>query len=287
MYFAAYELPSSWINHAKLVCFVRWPTTVTAKSFYSRQDQFPHGKINFITAKSISPRQNQLRHSKINFATAKSISQTQNQLSHSKINSSTAKSILHTAPSISQYGEINFTHDKINFTQDRIIFTHGKINFTHGKIIFTTAKSFSLRQNHFGYLAHVTLARKVLWESSSSWSHESCFARTVEVVCFQQHIFACSVDKVSRNWLMDVDDFAVEKMILPWWKWFCRGWNLFCREWKWFCLEWNWFYREWNWFCRILKLILNEWMCIYIPHISHSVPRRFTILLEWDRTSAC
>ena len=25
-------------------------------------------------------------------------------------------------------------------------------------------------------------------------------------------------------------------------------------------------------------------MCIYIPHISHSVPRRFTILLEWDRT---
>ena len=31
---------------------------------------------------------------------------------------------------------------------------------------------------------------------------------------------------------------------------------------------------------------MNEWMCIYIPHISHSVPRRFTILLEWDRTSA-
>ena len=30
-----------------------------------------------------------------------------------------------------------------------------------------------------------------------------------------------------------------------------------------------------------------EWICIYIPHISHSVPRRFTILLEWDRTSAC
>ena len=31
---------------------------------------------------------------------------------------------------------------------------------------------------------------------------------------------------------------------------------------------------------------VNEWMCIYIPHISHGVPRRFTILLEWDRTSA-
>ena len=32
---------------------------------------------------------------------------------------------------------------------------------------------------------------------------------------------------------------------------------------------------------------MNEWMCIYIPHISHSVSRRFTILLEWDQTSAC
>ena len=54
--------------------YLRWPTTVTAKSFYSRQNQFRHGKINFITAKSTSPRQNQFHHGKINFATAKSIS---------------------------------------------------------------------------------------------------------------------------------------------------------------------------------------------------------------------
>ena len=33
--------------------------------------------------------------------------------------------------------------------------------------------------------------------------------------------------------------------------------------------------------------VANEWMCIYIPHISHTVSRRFTILIEWDRTSAC
>ena len=32
---------------------------------------------------------------------------------------------------------------------------------------------------------------------------------------------------------------------------------------------------------------MNEWMCIYILHISHIVSRRFTILIEWDRTSAC
>ena len=32
---------------------------------------------------------------------------------------------------------------------------------------------------------------------------------------------------------------------------------------------------------------VNEWMCIYIPHISHIVSRQFTILIEWDRTSAC
>ena len=37
-----------------------------------------------------------------------------------------------------------------------------------------------------------------------------------------------------------------------------------------------------------LKVIYEcEWMCIYIPHISHTVSRRFTILIEWDRTSAC
>ena len=36
-----------------------------------------------------------------------------------------------------------------------------------------------------------------------------------------------------------------------------------------------------------IKWWMNEWMCIYIPHISHTVSRRFTILIEWDRTSAC
>ena len=39
---------------------------------------------------------------------------------------------------------------------------------------------------------------------------------------------------------------------------------------RWYNLEW-----------------MNEWMRIYIPHISHIVSRRFTILIEWDRMSAC
>ena len=50
-----------------------------------------------------------------------------------------------------------------------------------------------------------------------------------------------------------------------------------------------------DFFCFVLFVRLNEWMnewmnecmCIYIPHISHTVSRRFTILIEWDRTSAC
>ena len=37
----------------------------------------------------------------------------------------------------------------------------------------------------------------------------------------------------------------------------------------------------------VSKQWMNEWMCIYIPHISHIVSRRFTILIEWDWTSAC
>ena len=32
---------------------------------------------------------------------------------------------------------------------------------------------------------------------------------------------------------------------------------------------------------------MNECIYMYIPHISHTVSRRFTILIEWDRTSAC
>ena len=53
---------------------------------------------------------------------------------------------------------------------------------------------------------------KPTWRSSS-WSHESCFARTVEEVCFQRQIFGCIVGKVSRNWLMDV--FKYTLCILP------------------------------------------------------------------------
>ena len=148
------------------------------------------GKIFLLTAKSISPRQNQFRKRKINL------------LSHRKINFS---------QSISQYGKINFTHGKINFTQDRIIFTHGKINFTHGKNIFTTAKSFWLsRSRDIGSQSAMGVKPT---GRSSSWCHESCFARTVEVVCYQQQIFACSMDKVSRNWLIDV--FKHTKYILP------------------------------------------------------------------------
>ena len=45
------------------------------------------------------------------------------------------------------------------------IFTQGKINFLVAKSLSLTAKYISHRQNHFGYLNHVTLARKVPWES--------------------------------------------------------------------------------------------------------------------------
>ena len=52
--------------------FLRWPTTVKAKSISPRQ-------INLLTAKSIYSRQNQFAYSKINLLTAKSISPRQNQ----------------------------------------------------------------------------------------------------------------------------------------------------------------------------------------------------------------
>ena len=120
-------------------------------------------------------RQNQFRYGKIIILTAKSISPRQNQFRHGKINFATAKSI------------------------------SSRQNQFHN-----TAKSVSSRQNHF----HPTCSRDISSQSamgvnptwrSSSWFHNStCIAPTVEIVCFQQHISACSVDKVSRKWLMDV-----------------------------------------------------------------------------------
>ena len=109
-----------------------------AKSFFSRQNRFRYGKINFIAAKLISPRQNQFHHGEINFI-------------HRTINFT--------------IGKINFTHDKINFAHNKVISTLGKINFITAKSFSFTAKWISPQQNHFGYLAHVTLARKVPWES--------------------------------------------------------------------------------------------------------------------------
>ena len=47
------------------------------------------------------------------------------------------------------------------------------------------------------------------------------------------------------------------------------------------CIQVSW-WRAWS-----VSFLVNEWMCIYIPHISHIVSRRFTILIECDRTSAC
>ena len=131
-------------------------------------------------------RQNLFTHGNINFATAKSISPRQNQFA--------------TANSISPR-QTQSRHGKI-------IFIHGNIHFTTAKSLSFTAKYISPRQNHFGELAHVTLARKVLWGSiqhggvprgSMTQLDSTCIAPTVAIVYLQPHISACSVDKVSCN----------------------------------------------------------------------------------------
>ena len=162
----------------------------------SWQNLFTRGKISFLTAKSILPWQNQLHDSKINFTNAKSIKPRQNQFLH---------------------GKINFTHNTINFynTAKSILHMAQSISLTVKSISLKT-KSFSLTAKSFSSTAksfwlsgsrdigsQSAMGVKPTWRSSL-WSHESCFARAVEVVCFQQHIFACSVDKASRNLLMDV-----------------------------------------------------------------------------------
>jgi len=55
---------------------LRWPKTVTAKSFSSRQNHFNHSKIILTTAKSFWPWQNNFCHGKIILTTARSFSTT-------------------------------------------------------------------------------------------------------------------------------------------------------------------------------------------------------------------
>ena len=131
---------------------LRWPTTVTAKSFYLRQNQFRHGKIIFataksfqLTAKSFYSRQNQFRHGKINFT-------------HGKINFATAKSISLTAKSISP--RQNHFHSRQN------LFTHGKINFATAKLFSLTAKSFWLTFSR-DISSQSAMGANPTWRSSS------------------------------------------------------------------------------------------------------------------------
>ena len=98
------------------------------------------------------------------------------------------------------------------------LFTHGN-NFATAISIALTEKSSYSRQNQFRhgkikFHPWLTFSRDIssqsamgvnpTWRSSSWFLDSTCIAQTVEMVCLQQHISACSVDKVSRNWLMDV-----------------------------------------------------------------------------------
>jgi len=55
----------------RLIYFVGWPTTVTAKYNSSRLNKIGHGKIQFITAKYNSKQQIQITYGKLQTLTAK------------------------------------------------------------------------------------------------------------------------------------------------------------------------------------------------------------------------
>ena len=70
---------------------VRWPTSITAKLSFSRQNSLSHCKTFFLTAKLSFSRQNFLSHGKTLFLTAKLSFSRQNSLSHGKTFFLTAK----------------------------------------------------------------------------------------------------------------------------------------------------------------------------------------------------
>lgn len=70
-------------------------------------------------------------------------------------------------------------------------FHHGKIVSIHGKTILANFPLDISSQSTMG-------VNQTWW--SSSWFHDStCIAQTVEIVCLQRHISACSLDKVNRS----------------------------------------------------------------------------------------
>jgi len=71
---------------------LRWPATVTAKSFCPRQSHFAHGQIILPTAKSLCPRQNHFAHDKTILLTAKLLCPRQNHFAPCKIIMPTPKS---------------------------------------------------------------------------------------------------------------------------------------------------------------------------------------------------
>ena len=83
----------NWVQH-RVSRIVRWPTTVTAITNTSRQNQKVHGKSKKLTAKAKSSRQKQKAHGKTKKLTAKAkISRQnknsrQNQKAHGKTKSS-------------------------------------------------------------------------------------------------------------------------------------------------------------------------------------------------------
>ena len=99
------------------------------------------------------------------------------------------------------------TKSIINFITEKSIsprqnqFHHGKIIFIHSKMDFTTAKSFWISRSR-DISSQSAMGVNPIWQSSSWFDDSTCIAQTVEIVCLQQQISGCSVDKVSRNWLM-------------------------------------------------------------------------------------
>ena len=114
-----------------------------------------------------------------------------------KINFITAKSILNKAQSIS------LTVKSILLPAKKKIH-NGKIIFINGKIHFTTAKSFMAKFAPITKCSQSAMGVNPTW-LSSTWFHDStCIAQTVEIGYLSRNISACSVDKVSRNCLIDV-----------------------------------------------------------------------------------
>ena len=175
---------------------LRWPTSVTAKLSFSRQNFLSHGKTLFLTAKHSFSRENFLSHGKTFFLTAKHSFSRQNFLSH---------------------GKTLFLTAKLSFSRQNTL--------SHGKTFFLTAKHSFSRQNFLSHGKTFFLTAKLSFSKQNTLSHGKTFFLTAKLSFSKQAVISATLVGLLtlETWILHVSSVHSDS------QWQC-GWKMIWRR---------------------------------------------------------